>query len=92
MVDLAEAYLQKRRLEQRVMGRLRERGYHVFRLQGHPSGLIAVRKGELLLVKCRVSGRWVEEARMGWRSLAEELGAKALIAYKKRRKITLEEL
>lgn len=92
MVDLAEAYLQKRNLEQRVMVRLRERGYQVFRLQGHPSGLIAVRRGELLLVKCRVRGEWTQEERIWLKNHAEELGAKALIAYKKRRKVILEEL
>ncbi len=93
-VSSTPPYEKGRSFEYLVKRHLEREGYRVFRVAGSrgPSDLVAARRGELLLVQCRTRGYLPPKRRERLRMLAEEVGARAIIAQRKGRKLNLEEI
>ncbi|MEM3006195.1 MAG: hypothetical protein QXJ79_05720 [Candidatus Bathyarchaeia archaeon] len=90
----APPYEKGRSFEYRVKRHLEGMGYTVFRAGGSrsPADLLAMKRGELLLVQCRTGGYLSPRRRDRLRILAENLGARAILAHRKKGNLTLEEL
>jgi len=79
-----------RRFEYTVKRKLQHEGYIVFRLLGsRPVDLIAFKNGEILLVECKVSRGIGEKQRLKLRELADKIGARLVLATKKKNRIAL---
>ncbi|MEM1820965.1 MAG: hypothetical protein QXU64_05185 [Thermofilaceae archaeon] len=88
------SYKKGAKLEYKVRDLLARRGYFVVRSAGSrgPFDLVALKKGEVLLVQCRADGRVSEEERRELVELARSVGAKAFLAYKEEGIVKLVEL
>lgn len=87
-------YEKGRSFEYRVKRHLEGMGYTVFRSGGSRSlaDLLAMRRGEVLLVQCKTDGYLNPKRRERLRILAGNLGARAILAHRKGGNLTLEEL
>jgi len=92
---LSNTYQRGRYFEYRTRDLLRGRGYYVWRSPASkgPADLIAIKKGEILLIQCKVGrSKLKKQERDGLIELAESIGAKAYLAYRAGRKLVLEEV
>ncbi len=87
-------YISGYRFEVRVRLHLLERGWLVFRSAGSRSvaDLIALRTGEVMLVQCKVSGAWGLLERQNLARVAEEVGARPVLAARDGRHILWAEV
>jgi len=88
------SYRRGRRFEYRVRDHLEKREYYVVRqTRSAFPDLIAIKKGEILLVECKVHRRRLtKDQRQRLLELTQRLGAKPMLAYREGRKLILEEL
>jgi len=87
------SYRKGRRFEYQVRDQLERLGYWVVRQSRSAfPDLIALKRGEILLVECRLRGRLTNMERKRLMELAERLGARPLLAYREGRRLILEEL
>jgi len=88
------AYERGRRFEYRVRRQLKEEGYFVVRSakSGTVCDLVALKKGEILLIQCKLNKKISKKEREELAKLAEQVGGKALLAYSERRKLKFEEV
>jgi len=81
------------KFEYRVKRHLEKEGYTVFRVSKGPIDLIALKKGEVLLVECKVSNIYVtSELKRRLFEISEKLGVGVAVAYRIGRKLILEKL
>jgi len=79
---MARTYQRGRYWEYRVRDHFKRMGYFVWRSPASrgPADLIAIKRGEIVLVQCRTSGSLDFREKEELRSLAESIGAKAYLA------------
>lgn len=79
-------YEKGRRFEYRVRDHLQEKGYFVLRSprSGGPADLVALKRGEILLIQCKMNGYLPSDEEKQLIALTKSLGAKAILAYRKR--------
>jgi len=87
-------YSRGRQFEYRVKRYLLEHGWLVFRSAGSRSvaDLIALRAGEVWLIQCKANGYLTPVQQAGLAAVAKELGALPVIAYRRGRRLVLEEI
>lgn len=81
-VEFVKMYPAGKRFEYRARDVLRKRGYWVLRSPGSrgPVDLVAIKKGEVLLVQCKLNGQISNRDKDILSELAESIGAKAVLA------------
>ncbi|MBS7653262.1 hypothetical protein KEJ13_09075 [Candidatus Bathyarchaeota archaeon] len=87
-----QPYEKGRGFEYKVKRHLEGVGYTVFRSGGSrgPADLVAIKRDEVLLIQCRLHGYLNPKRRERLRVLAGNLGARAILAYREGRRLTLE--
>lgn len=88
------AYERGRKFEYRVRKHLRDEGYFVVRSakSGTVCDLVALKKGEILLIQCKLNKKISRKEKEELAKLAEQVGGKALLAYSEKRKLKFEEI
>lgn len=88
MSKTVSPYVKGRSFEYRVKEFLARQGYFVTRAarSAFPD-LVALRRGEVLLVECKLNGGLSLDDRVKFLSLGEDTGARCLVAYSKDGKI-----
>lgn len=91
---MGHTYQRGRYWEYRVRDYFRNKGYFVWRSPASkgPADLIAIKKGEIILVQCKISGSLSAKERNELETLAKSVGAKALLAQRNGRKIVLRDV
>jgi len=84
-------YQRGRYWEYRVRDFFKNKGYFVWRSPASkgPADLIAIKKGEILLIQCKVSGSIKKEKREELKELAKSINAKALLVQRSGRKMVI---
>jgi len=82
--SLNRSYLRGRRFEYKVRDYLRDKGYFVLRSPRSlgPVDLVAIKRGEILFVQCKVRGTISSKEKDELVFLADSVGAKPLVACK----------
>jgi len=81
-------YERGRAFEYRVKRHLESLGYFVFRqARSAPPDLIAISRGSILLIECKVDGLMSRDEKAHLKALAIQMGAGALMAYRKGRRL-----
>lgn len=80
------AYAIGRQFEYRVKKYFKEKGYWVLRSphSAGPADLVALKKGEVLLIQCKVSKQYPQKERNTLQTLATSIGAQAFFVYRGR--------
>jgi len=88
------AYERGRRFEYRVRKYLKEKGYFVVRSakSGTVCDLVALKKGKILLVQCKLNKKISRKEKEELAKLAEQVGGKAILAYSEKRRLKFKEI
>lgn len=88
-VKVNRLYKMGRRFEYRIRDFLKGKGYFVLRSprSGGPADLVAFKKGEVLMIQCKTGGLMLKKKKQELVSLAESVGAIAILAYKQKKKL-----